>query len=167
MLEEAPPGSEGVRCWPFMTPFGASGLEPNTAGCLAGLQLSHRAPQLLRAVVEGLAFELNRHLDFVRARGQTVERLVLGGGAAGSRVTPQIVADVTGVPLRCHAGVEASLVGAVVLARGLTEPGVSLKALAEAMRPVTHEVRPGKDRAVYEAGYRRYRSSLPLRREEG
>ncbi|HNQ89740.1 MAG TPA: FGGY-family carbohydrate kinase [Verrucomicrobiota bacterium] len=165
VLEEAAPGSDGVWCWPYMTPFGATGLEPGTAGRLAGLQLSHRAPQLLRAVVEGLAYELNRHLEFVRDRGQAVNRLVMGGGAAGSRVTPQIIADVTGMPLRCYAGVEASLAGAVVLARGLLEPGMSLEALAEVMRSSTREIRPGPDRAFYEAGYRKYRSSLPLSRE--
>ena len=75
----------------FMTPFGASGLMPGTMGRLLGLQLSHRAPHIVRAVVEGLAFELNRHLDFLRGSGQPITEVVLGGGAAASRVTPQLI----------------------------------------------------------------------------
>ena len=39
ILASAPPGCDGLSCWPFVTPFGASGLEPGTRGRLAGIQL--------------------------------------------------------------------------------------------------------------------------------
>ncbi|MGA2866594.1 MAG: FGGY-family carbohydrate kinase [Verrucomicrobiota bacterium] len=162
LLESSPPGSEGLRFWPFLTPFGASGLAPAVKGRLSGLQLCHRAPHLIRAVVEGLALELNRHLDFVRHTGQVIEQLVMGGGAAASRVTPQLLADVTGLPLRCGAGSEASLVGAAIVARGLLEPGKSLPELAESMMPAPRRVHPGTDAPFYQAQYREYLASLPL-----
>jgi xylulokinase len=162
ILEAAPPGAAGVRCWPFMTAFGASGLMPGTLGRFFGLQLSHRAPHIVRSVVEGLAYELNRHLDFLRRAGQPVTELVLGGGAAGSRVTPQILADVTGLPLRCANGNESSLIGAAIIARGLLEPKTSLAALAQAMAPSGKLVRPGPDSAAYREQYQQYSMSLPV-----
>jgi xylulokinase len=166
LLQAAPPGSEGLRCWPFMTSFGASGLAPGTTGRLTGLQLSHRAPHVLRAVVEGLAFELNRHLDFLRQASHPASRLVLGGGAAKSLVTPQILADVTGLGLDVCTGTEASLRGAAVLARGLLEPEATLADLAQAMMPPARSIEPGPDMPFYQVQYRHYLSALPRRETE-
>ncbi|HEY5911365.1 MAG TPA: FGGY-family carbohydrate kinase [Verrucomicrobiae bacterium] len=162
LLASAPPGSDGVVFWPFMTPFGASALAPETRGRLDGLQLHHHAAHIIRAVVEGLGCELNRYLGLLRGSGQQVERLVMGGGAAASRVTPPMLADLTGLPLRCFAGNDASLIGAVVLARGLLEPKRSLAALAAEMSPASSEVTPGPQAAFYQERYERYVKSLPL-----
>ncbi len=162
LLEASTPGANGLLFWPFLTPYGGCGLAPGTRGRLGGLQLSHRGHDVVRAVVEGLAFELNRHLDFLRRHGQAIRHLVLGGGAGASRVTPQIIADVTGLPLRCFAGSEASLVGATILARGLLEPAVPLAALAEAMLAESREIQPGADAPLYQGRYREYLASLPL-----
>jgi xylulokinase len=162
LLGAAPAGSEGVVFWPFLTPFGATGLAPGARGRLSGLQLAHRPAHVVRAVVEGLAYELNRHLGFLRKVAQPIHQLVLGGGAAGSAVTPQIVADVTGLPLSCFAASEASLAGAAVIARGLLEPGQPLGGLAEAMLPPSRRVEPGAQASVYQGQYRRYLASLPL-----
>jgi xylulokinase len=165
LLGSSPPGSDGVWFWPFMTPFGASGLAPGARGRLAGLQLSHRPAHVLRAVVEGLAYEVNRHLDFLRRAGQPIDQLVLGGGAAASAVTPQILADVAGLPLRCFAASEASLVGATILARGLLEPAQSPANLAGSMKPASRSVLPGGNAPFYQEEYRHYLASLPLSQE--
>ena len=162
LLEQAARGSEGVRFWPYMTPFGATGLREGSRGRFDGLQLSHRAPQLIRAVVEGLAYELNRHLDFLRQANATINNLVLGGGAAASRVTPQLLADVTGLPLKCFGGGEASLRGATILARALLESKTSLAELSLAMLPAAKEIRPGPDRAFYEEQFAQFLATLPL-----
>jgi xylulokinase len=160
-LEAAPPGSAGVVFWPYMTPFGATGLAQGTRGRLTGLQLHHRGAHVLRAVVEGLACELKRHQDFLTDAGQTFHSIVLGGGAAKSRVTPQIISDITGLPLRCFGATEASLAGAVVLARALLEPGAALEEIAEAMLPPAKSIEPGPDASLYQEHYRNFTASLP------
>ncbi len=162
LLESAPPGSEGLGFWPFLTPFGASGLAPGTKGRLTGLQLAHGPACIVRAVVEGLAFELNRHIGFLRDAGLPVERLVVGGGAAGSLVTLQILADVTGLPLACPTASEASLLGAAIVARGLLELEFSLAVLAKAMAPPARHVEPGPHAALYQQLCQRYIRALPL-----
>jgi xylulokinase len=164
LLAAAPAGSQGVSFWPFLVPSGASGLPPGTTGRWAGLQLSHRPAHLLRAVVEGLASELNRHLDFLRTSGGPLERLVMSGGAAAAgRVAPQIVADVTGLPVGCGNSGEASLLGAVIIARGLLEPEASLLDLVGQMVPPPGVVEPGPDALFYREQYQRYSRSLPGR----
>ena len=164
LLASSPPGSAGLCFWPFLVSAGVSGLGPETKGRLSGLQLSHGPADVLRAVVEGLAFELNRYLDFLRKSGWPVERLVLGGGAASSRATTQILADVTGLPLACLPTGEASLLGAAMLARGLLEPTVSLAALSEQMLPPARRVEPGPNSTFYRHRFQHYANSLPLQR---
>jgi xylulokinase len=162
LLESTQPGSAGLGFWPFLVSGGVSGLAPGTKGRLAGLQLSHRAADILRAVIEGLAFELNRYLGFLRASDWPVMQLVLGGGAAHSRITTQIIADATGVPLACMENSETSLLGAAILARGLVEARTSLAELASAMVPPTRLVEPGAETPFYQDKYEQYLSSLPL-----
>ncbi len=161
LLASAPAGSAGLAFWPFLVPSGASGLAPGTTGRLSGLQLSHRPAEVVRAVVEGLAFELNRHLGFLRKAGAPPDRLVMSGGAASGQVTPQMVADITGLPLCCVSCGEASLLGAAILARGLLEPKASLVGLVSEMAPPPRVVEPGADALFYQEQYQRYARSLP------
>ncbi len=158
LLEETPPGCDGLRCWPLLSPSTPAGLPPGTRGRLSGLRLEHRPAHLIRAVVEGLACEVKRHLDFLRGSGIQVVELALGGGAATSRVTPQILADVTGLPLVCMTAAEVSLVGATILARGLVEPASSLANLARQMVQPGRRVDPGAHALRYQDLYRQYLS---------
>ena len=161
LLASAPAGSAGIVFSPFLVPSAASGLAPGTKGQLSGLQLSHRPAHVIRAVVEGLVFELNRHLGFLQAAGLPAQRLVLSGGAASSRVTAQVVADVTGLPLQCVSAGQASLRGAAIIARGLLEQERSLVDLVEAMVPPLRVLEPGADAPFYQEQYRHYLHSLP------
>lgn len=161
MLAAGSPGSSGLCFWPFLTPFGATGLVRGTRGQLVGLQLSHTPAQVLRAVVEGLAFELQRHLDFLREAQIPIQRLALCGGAAHSHTTSQIIADVVGVPMNCHAADHGSLLGAIILARSLVENRRSLAELSATMTPPGRLIKPGPDAALYRQLYAAYVQSLP------
>jgi sugar (pentulose or hexulose) kinase len=162
LLESAPAGSDGLRFWPFLAPSGAAGLAPGTRGRLSGLQLSHGPAQVARAVVEGLAFELKRHLLFFQRAGIPVEKLVTGGTTAASQVTPQLLADVTELPLACLSAGAGSLLGACIVARGLQEPQRSLADLADEMLPPARQVQPGPNAAFYAEPFAEYLQSLPL-----
>jgi sugar (pentulose or hexulose) kinase len=162
MLQSTQPGSAGVSFWPFLVSAGVSGLVPGTKGQLSGLQLAHRPADVVRAVIEGLAFELNRYLGFLRAADWPVAQLVMGGGAAGSGVTTQIIADVAGVPLVCLENSETSLLGAAILARGLVEARTSLVELSSDMVPPARPVEPGAETTLYQDKYGQYLRSLPL-----
>ena len=162
LLESAPAGCDGLQCQPFLAALAASGVAPDARGRLSGLQMSHRAGHVVRAVLEGLAFELRRHIDFLRSAGLPVERLVVGGTAAASRVSPQILSDVCGLPLECAGGGEGSPLGAAILARGLLEPKKSLADIAREMAPVARRVEPGPAAKLYQEQYSRYLRELPL-----
>jgi xylulokinase len=160
-LKAVPPGCDGLMFRPLLGAFGATGVAAGTKGCLEGLQLAHTAAHLLRSVVEGLAFELNRHLEFLRGAGISMQRLLMTGGAAASTVTPQIIADVTGVPVVCQTGAASSSHGAVILARSMIPGQASLRELAEAMAPTGRMISPGPDTAFYQQQFKQYVRSLP------
>jgi sugar (pentulose or hexulose) kinase len=102
----------------------------------------------MRSVVEGLACELGWALRHMRSAGVRVERLVMSGRAAGSAVTPGIVADVLGLPVDTVTHPETSATGAAILGRALVEPRPTLAALASAMKTRLRHIEPGEGRDV-------------------
>ena len=161
VLGRVPVGSGGLRFWPFLTAGGAAGLDPNISGRLAGVRLSHGAGEVLRAVLEGLVLELARYLALLTSGDVAVRRLVLCGGAARSRVTPQIIADVTGLPVATSGEPDTSAVGAAMIARSLAEGGRDLGRIAENTAPALATFEPGADAASYRQLLDGYLSSLP------
>jgi sugar (pentulose or hexulose) kinase len=142
LLDSVPPGSEGVRFVPLLTAGGAG-------ASFHGLRFGHSGPHLLRAVTEGLAMELARHLAFLLDGRIAVRRLAMCGGAAVSRVTPQIVSDATGVEVACVTEGEVSALGAAVVARALAERTRDLRRLSEEMTPGVRVCSPGRDAGTY------------------
>jgi xylulokinase len=115
--------------------------------------------------VEGLALELARYLRFLTGAGVGVRRRVMCGGGAAGQVTPQIVADVTGVEVACCSEPDTSALGAAVIARGLVDRDAGLAELSQAMAPPLRVVEPGPHSAFYHELLEEYLASLPLVRE--
>ncbi len=159
IVRQAPPGSDGLRFWPFMASYGSAGLgEVSTR--LLHLRFSHTSAHVVRAVIEGLSLELGRYLRLFGGSDVQVRRLIMCGGAASSEVTPQIIADVTGLPVACTQHSEMSALGAAVIARGLVD-AAPLRELSEAMTPAVRAVSPGPGAVVYGRLLQDHVDSLP------
>ena len=153
-MESVPVGAEGLRCVPLMVP---SRMADACQGRLEGITLAHGPNHLLRAVVEGLACELNRHLEMLSAAGIATQRLAMSGTAAGSRVTPKILADTTGCVVSCVETSSTSTFGAAIVARAMVERDKSLAEWSKTLAPAGTPVEPGEDRDQYRAIYEEYR----------
>jgi sugar (pentulose or hexulose) kinase len=116
--------------------------------------------KLSRAVVEGLACELRRHLDLLTATGIRAEHLIMCGSATAGRNTPQIIADVTRLPVGCLKTPDISALGAAMLARSLIEPDVPLDRIARQWAPPRRMVKPSRQDAAYQDLYQEYLSLL-------
>jgi xylulokinase len=156
LLEAAQPGSDGLRFWPLLLPVGQRGAFSDAGGRLSGITLAHTGNHLCRAVVEGLGCELARHLSLLADAGFSAERLVMCGDAAGSRVTPQVIADITGLPVARGSGPAVSAFGAAVIARALVEPDIGLADLARRLSPARQTVHPGQHAPMYGRLYQKY-----------
>jgi len=89
-LSDSAPGSHDL----FFLP-----LDGPARGAFLGLSLAHTRVDMSRAILESAAFEVRLALDELRASGMPVDVLWIAGGAASSPVWPQILADITGVPI--------------------------------------------------------------------
>ena len=95
--------------------------DPAARGAFVGLGRHHGRPHLMRAVLEGVAFNLGACLEAFAELGHRFESIDAVGGGAQSDVWLQIMADVWGLPVRRRSVVEEanSLGAAVVGAVGL------------------------------------------------
>ena len=99
--------------------FGGSGtpeLAPSALGVVAGLSLGVDLPDIYRAVLEGLCFEIRYNMDILSEYGINVDSLRATGGGARSDVWLQLKADILGVRILPLATEDAGVVGGAMLA---------------------------------------------------
>lgn len=95
----APPGADGLLFLPHLLGERAPYWNPAARGAFVGLAMPHGRPQVVRAVLEGVAFHLRLILDALREQGATIQTMRLIGGGARSALWRQIIADALGLPI--------------------------------------------------------------------
>ncbi len=117
LAEQAPAGSDGLMLVPYFSGANAPYWDLKARGVVAGLLLDHGRPHLVRAVIEGLAFESRRMIEAMeRGTGSRVSEARLYGGSARSDTWNQIFADVLGVPVSTLETSETTALGAAICA---------------------------------------------------
>ena len=110
------PGSRGVLLLPHFAGAGAPYWNPVARGVILGLALGHRRHDIIRAIIEGAAFEVRRNIEVLQSLGVTVKEVRLTGGATRSSVWNQIQADINNLPMLRGKVEEATALGAAILA---------------------------------------------------
>ncbi|MBI2975753.1 MAG: hypothetical protein HYY33_02255, partial [Chloroflexi bacterium] len=136
----SPPGSQGLL---FLSLNGPSQV-PNAApgGGFIGMELVHTRADMSRAILEGCAYEVRWALDELRASGISVEELWLAGGATRSPVWPQILADVSGVPIVVAGYADWAALGGAMLAGWGAHAFASLDEGIARLQPPVQRVLP-------------------------
>ena len=93
------PGAQGLFFLPYLAGERSPYWNDDLRGGFHGLTLSHTRRDMLRAVLEGVAFSLKHLLDIAEELGLAIHELALAGGGAATVGWPQIIADVCGRPL--------------------------------------------------------------------
>ena len=97
--------------------LGSLDATPAMRGAFANLDLRHTRGDVVRAVMEGVAFGLRRVLEELARLAPVAEPLTLVGGGANSPLWRQIYADVFGCPVaRAAIGQQAAALGAALVA---------------------------------------------------
>jgi xylulokinase len=109
------PGADGLLFTPFLA-GGEQGVlwNPHLRGTLTGLSLTHRGVQIMRALLEGMCFEVRRCLDVFEEEGQ-LSFVRVAGWVADNPQELQLLADVIGRPIHVFPLDSASAVGATLL----------------------------------------------------
>lgn len=116
ILTGVSPEPSPVLFLPFLNGRGTPRPDLAAKGAWVGLTIGTRRSDLLKAVLEGLTFELLENLEFLKELGVTVEQVRAVGGGARSRVWLSCKADVLRVPIARPAITVSACLGAGVLA---------------------------------------------------
>lgn len=165
LLAEAarsPPGARGLYWLPYLMGERTPHLDAAARGGWIGLTAKHTRADLIRALIEGVAYSQKDGLDLVTALGVNVASVRASGGGARSGLWRQILADVFGKPVVTMASEEGSSLGAAILAMVATGEYASVE---DACRAIVRERDVLDPRAeavkVYAAGHALYRSLYP------
>lgn len=93
---------------------------PETSGSFLGIRMEHEKCDYVRAVLEGVAMNLDIILSAQRENREITELVLTGGGARGD-VSAQILSDVLGVRLHRldHVETATSIAAAVIAGVGV------------------------------------------------
>jgi xylulokinase len=95
---DAPPGARGVTFKPYLAGERTPHLRPDLRGSFHGLSLATGTGDVVRAVLEGVAFSLRESLEVMAPLARPERWLATGGGAA-SDLWRGIVADALAAPV--------------------------------------------------------------------
>lgn len=154
VAETSPPGANNLLFLPYLLGERAPRWNPDARAVFLGLTMRHQRADMIRAVLEGVAFNLRAILIALTAPGLQINDLrVIGGGVSG-RLWRQIMADIYGVPLQRLAILEeATSMGAAVVG-GVGVGVYDDFSIAERMNPVVGTVQPDEqNRRVYDDLY--------------
>ncbi len=156
LASRSPKGANSLVFHPYLSPAGerAPFLDDTARGSFLGLSLEHRREDIARAVLEGLTFVIR---DCLEAAGPTPTELRVCGGGADNSLWLQLIADMTGVPVRKLADTEVGARGAYLL--GLTavgaQPSVQAAVAAHVRILTSFEPSPSSS-AFYDELYRNF-----------
>jgi glycerol kinase len=116
-LAASVPDSGGVVAVPALAGLGAPYWRPEARGVITGLTRGTTKAHLARAVLEGIALQIADLLFAMQAdAGTKLASLRVDGGAAANDLLMQFQADILGVPIVRPQMVEATALGAAMLA---------------------------------------------------
>lgn len=127
--------SEGLFFLPYLLGERAPIWDVNARGAFIGLEHHHTRAQLTRAVLEGVAFNLNGVFEAMSESVRPIDSVDAVGGGAKGDTWLQLMADTWGVPVRRRTIVdEANSLGAAIIgarAVGLVDDWAAARELSQ------------------------------------
>jgi xylulokinase len=131
------PGAAGLSFFPYIGGQRAPHYLPDSSGVFFGLRAGHTPGHMVRAILEGVAFQYPATLEILRTAPDARPVITMIDGETRSPLWNQIKADVLGVPIRVPAVAEAAALGAAMVA------GIGTGVFLTADAAVSAAVRPG------------------------
>ena len=114
--ENEPLGANGLLLIPHFAGSAAPYWNPDARGLLFGLSLGHKRSSIIRALLEGVAFEIQKNIDIMESYTDEIKEVRICGGLTRSEIFNQIQADIYGKTVIKTDYEEASALGAAVIA---------------------------------------------------
>ncbi|MBT3318980.1 MAG: hypothetical protein HN948_00635 [Clostridia bacterium] len=128
----------GVHFLPYVAGSGTPYMDSSTGAAFLGVRSSTRKPDLYRAVLEGVCFEMKVNIETLEQCGIVLDNTVAVGGGSESDLVMQIKADIWNREIRTVHSAQAGTTGVAILC------SVATGAYASIEEAVGQMVRPGK-----------------------
>ena len=114
--EQCPKEPTVLMLLPFLQGMGGTpDVDASATGLIAGLTTQTRLPDIYRAILEGVTFEMRYNQEKLQENGVAFERLYACGGGAKSPVWLQIKADILGCEIIPVKSDETGAMGSAIL----------------------------------------------------
>jgi xylulokinase len=156
---QAKPGCEGLIFLPYLMGERTPHLDANARGVLFGLTGRHTRADVIRAVLEGVAFSLKDSFGIFEEMGVLVTQVRASGGGGRSWLWRQIQADIFDKEICTVATDEGAAFGAALLAAAGTGGFASVEQACREAISLTNFTQPiPENRKRYREYYEIYRS---------
>ncbi len=118
IIEEMNANSTDILVLPHFTVTGSPWNDDKSCGMISGLTLATTRGEYIRALLEGVTYEILLNLENLHKSDIHIKHLKAAGGSCASQKIMQLKADMLGVPIEIVDGKEASCKGAALLAVG-------------------------------------------------
>ncbi len=116
LAEQIPVGSDKLLFLPYLMGERSPHPDPDCRGVFFGLSARHTRANLIRAVLEGVAFSQRECVDVFRDMGVPVTDMTVTGGGGRSPLWRQMLSDLYGCPVSVLTADEGGAFGAALLA---------------------------------------------------
>lgn len=114
---QSPPGANGIIYLPYLTGERSPIWDPYARGVFFGLSVSHQRGDIIRSILEGVAYSFLENLKiYENELGVQINEVLFSGGGANSKVWPQIYADMCNKPVHVVKVKESEAIGNAILA---------------------------------------------------
>ena len=164
--EKSPIGCNKLLYLPYLMGERTPHLDPDCRGVFFGLSAMHVRSDLLRAVMEGVAYSQRDSLEVLREMGVDPEQMLACGGGGTSPLWRQMLADVYDRPVRTVKSKEGPALGAAILAGVGAGLFPSVQEACEELIQLNPPQEPiGENVPRYEKLYRMYTKLYPALKE--
>jgi len=161
-----PAGAEGLFFMPWLEGRATPRPDARARGGFVGLSLGQTKGHLVRAVLEGVVFDLRHSLDCFAAIGLPIGELRIGEGGSHSAVWRQIQADILGRDVVRIATDDLSAIGAALLAGVGGGLYADFATACQRTVKLAETVRCDPERVeYYQRAFERYRRLYPALRD--
>ena len=117
LIGEMPENPSDLLVIPYFTPSGTPYFDAKTPATVYGWRFGTSRGELLKGLLEGVAYEMRLNFEFLKKSGFAVERLIATGGGFRSREVVQLHADILNMSIAVCEEKEAGCRGAAMLAQ--------------------------------------------------
>ena len=148
ILDSLPEKPSKLLVLPYFTPTGTPYFDSSITGAIIGLRFNTSREEILRALLEGVAFEMRLNLSILEKSGIVIDELRAIGGGGKSKVWTQLKATVLNKQITTVAVTEAGCFGVAILAKSAVT-GITIDTIVSEWVKTSQTIFPQEEFAEY------------------